>query len=221
MKLQDLFVDNDFSHLTESLTRRAALSGLGSAIFAPKSSEARTKNGHHDTIPTPPEHLKIDKTNQNILINFASRAGIRGNELAAFLAQTAHESGGFNSLEEKGSHQYFLNYANLLGNVEPGDGERYRGRGFIHLTGRKNYADASKITNVNLELNPTLASDIDLAAQIAVWYWKNRVRPHIKNWDDVSHITELVSGNKKTAIEQRRANYKYYKALISYLSKHK
>ena len=59
-----------------------------------------------------------------------------------------------------------------LGNVEPGDGFKYRGRGFVQLTGKNNYAAASKAIygDDRLVKNPDLASESTVAAQIAAWY---------------------------------------------------
>ena len=61
-----------------------------------------------------------------------------------------------------------------MGNTEPGDGFKFRGRGFIQLTGKSNYSQASKaIYNDNrLVDNPDLANDPAVAAEISAWYMK-------------------------------------------------
>ena len=59
-----------------------------------------------------------------------------------------------------------------MGNTEPGDGFKFRGRGFIQLTGKKNYAEASKsiFGDDRLVSNPDLVSDPITAAQVTAWY---------------------------------------------------
>ena len=61
-----------------------------------------------------------------------------------------------------------------LGNTEQGDGWRYRGRGLVQLTGRSNYRKYGKILGIDLEGNPDLASDPQVAAQVADAYLKER-----------------------------------------------
>lgn len=95
---------------------------------------------------------------------------------AAFLAQIAHETGGFRWVRELGRTAYFKRYEGRadLGNTEPGDGARYKGRGFIQITGRYNYTQAGKALGINLIDNPILAERYDIAARLAVWYWNSR-----------------------------------------------
>lgn len=62
----------------------------------------------------------------------------------------------------------------MMGNTEPGDGFKYRGRGFIQLTGKNNYAAASKAIygDDRLVKNPDLVNDPNVAAQVSAWYMK-------------------------------------------------
>ena len=64
-------------------------------------------------------------------------------------------------------------YANRMGNGpgETGDGWRYRGRGFIPLTGKYNYKRYGEYLGIDLENNPELASKEDIAAEIAAEFW--------------------------------------------------
>ncbi len=61
-----------------------------------------------------------------------------------------------------------------MGNTEPGDGWKYRGRGFIQLTGKSNYAAASKAIYGDNRLvdNPDLVNDPAVAAEVSAWYMK-------------------------------------------------
>jgi len=59
-----------------------------------------------------------------------------------------------------------------LGNTEPGDGVRFKGRGFIQLTGRSNYRAYGRLMDINLERAPNLALEPEIAAEVFALYWK-------------------------------------------------
>ncbi len=63
-------------------------------------------------------------------------------------------------------------HARRMGNVDSGDGPKYKGRGYIQITGKKNYAAAGKDLNLELVKTPDLAAQPENAAKIAGWYWK-------------------------------------------------
>jgi putative chitinase len=94
---------------------------------------------------------------------------------AAFLAQIAHETGGFQWFRELGPDSYFMRYDGRrdLGNTRPGDGLRYKGRGFIQITGRNNYQKAGEVLGLDLLNNPQQAETPEVGARIAVWYWES------------------------------------------------
>ena len=155
---------------------------------------------------------------EQIAKQIALNAGIRGVELAAFLAQIKHESADFTDMYERGSKNYFkrmydITYrpakATELGNDNVGDGVRYRGRGFIQLTGRDNYRRAGRRLGLDLENNPDLAARPDIAARIAVLYWKNRVRPNVRDWTNVRQVTLPINSGLK-GLEDRTQNFREY-----------
>lgn len=101
--------------------------------------------------------------------------------LAAWIATLAHESGEFHYREEIwGPTPAQLRYeppgtlARTLGNTQAGDGHRYRGRGFLMLTGRANYRLYGRQLNLQLEAHPEIAGTDTAAARIAARYWWNR-----------------------------------------------
>ena len=155
----------------------------------------------------------IDKLKTAAIAN-----GIKGTELAQFLAQCAHESANFNSMEEHGDANYFAKKydpkyapktARILGNTQVGDGERYKGRGFIQLTGRDNYTRAGKALNLPLAANPALAARPDVAALVAVWYWKNRVASKVKNFHNTKQVTRAINPAAK-GLQSRQDQFKAY-----------
>ena len=92
---------------------------------------------------------------------------------AAFLAQLAHESGELRYMEEIASGAAYEGRTDL-GNTQPGDGVRFKGRGPIQLTGRNNYRAAGKALGIDLENNPKRAADPDVGFRTAAWFWNSR-----------------------------------------------
>lgn len=89
--------------------------------------------------------------------------------LAYILATVYHETDKkFQGIKEYGPDSYFKKYDGRadLGNNQPGDGLRFKGRGFVQLTGRRNYAKFSQILGVDLVGNPDLALDIANCVEI-------------------------------------------------------
>ena len=113
-----------------------------------------------------------------------------------FLAQMAHESVGFKYLRELGGKSYFKRYEGRrdLGNTQPGDGYRYRGRGIIQLTGRYNYRLYGKKLGLDLENNPELAARPDIALQIACQYWDDKNLNKYADVNDIKTITKRING---------------------------
>jgi predicted chitinase len=154
---------------------------------------------------------------EQLLMNTAVRSGITGTELAAFMAQMAHESDNFKSMKEYGGSLDFRKYdpkyapkkAKTLGNKYAGDGNRFKGRGFIQITGRYNYRIAGKAIGIDLVKNPKLAEDPAVAAKIAVWYWKLRVQPNVTNWNDVEAVTKPINPGLR-GLEDRKENFADY-----------
>lgn len=89
--------------------------------------------------------------------------------LAYMMATVYHETDKkFQGIEEYGKDSYFKKYdgRKSLGNTEPGDGLRFKGRGFVQLTGRTNYTKFGKILGIDLVNKPELALDLDNCVKI-------------------------------------------------------
>ena len=95
--------------------------------------------------------------------------------IAMFIAQIAHESGGFRYTTEIASGAVYDvgKLAVTLGNTpqDDGDGEFYKGRGLIQITGRTNYERVSKALGVDFIKHPELLSTPQYAVQSACWFW--------------------------------------------------
>lgn len=159
-------------------------------------------------------------------------------ETAMFLSQMDVESGGFKALSENLNYRpdrlaavfpkYFKTvadaqavaaqgpeaiaervYGGRMGNNQPGDGYRYRGRGVIQLTGRDNYARYGKILGIDLLGNPDLAADPDVAAKIAIAYWKDRGVSQPAQQGNVQAVTQKINGGQN-GLAERQAKYQEY-----------
>ncbi|OBZ93765.1 chitinase [Pararhizobium polonicum] len=152
--------------------------------------------------------------------------------LAYILATAHHETGRvFQPIKEWGGDKYFHNnydiqgnrpaVARMLGNTVPGDGVKYCGRGFVQLTGRRNYTDWSKRLNIDLVGKPELALGLATASEILITGMikgtftgkslSDYFSAQSANWQDARKI---INGKDKA---QLIASYalKYY-AAISY-----
>lgn len=97
-------------------------------------------------------------------------------------------------------------YAGTLGNGDEasGDGWRYRGSGYKQLTGRANYRDIGAIVNMDLEGNPELAREPDVAAKVAFAFWDAKNCSELADEGDVEGVTEKINGTAKLGLEERR-----------------
>jgi putative chitinase len=113
-----------------------------------------------------------------------------------FFAQAAHETGGFKWFTELGGPAYFSRYDRRadLGNIEPGDGYRFRGRGIFQLTGRASYIAYGARLDLDLVANPDLASRPDIAAAIACLYWNYCGLNDLADADNCRAITAKING---------------------------
>ena len=130
----------------------------------------------------------------SLLQNSLNESGITDpTEQAQFMAQMAHESMNFSKMKEMASGSAYESRKSL-GNTKLGDGKKFKGRGFIQLTGRANYERYGKLVGEDLVKNPELAADPEIASKIAIAYWKDRVKPKVKDFTDTKAVTKLING---------------------------
>lgn len=136
--------------------------------------------------------------------------------LAMFFAQIAHESAGFRYTKELGGTSYFKKYEGRkdLGNTQPGDGLRYKGRGFIQVTGKYNYAEISKDTGIDYLNNPEWLEREPDAMLSALWYWDLRKLNYYADRKDLKGATRVINGGYN-GLADRQAKYDKYLKVFS------
>lgn len=112
---------------------------------------------------------------------------------AMFLAQIAHESGSLRYTQEIASGEAYEGRADL-GNTEEGDGMRFKGHGFIQLTGRANHQKYADYKGMSLdEVLDYLQTD-EGAADVAGWFWFTKGLNEIADRGDFKLITKRING---------------------------
>jgi putative chitinase len=163
--------------------------------------------------------------------------------VAAFIAQCAHESGGFKFLKEnlnyravslrKTFSKYFPDdavaaayankpqmianrvYANRMGNGDEasGDGFRYCGRGLIQLTGRDNYAFFAGSLDIPIEEAAEYLETFEGAVQSACWFWESNNLNQWADKDDILTLTKRINGGT-IGLEDRKKHYEHAKHVL-------
>lgn len=130
-------------------------------------------------------------------------------DVAMFVAQCAHESDHFRATTEYASGAAYEGRKDL-GNTEPGDGKRFRGRGYIQLTGRENYRLASVYFGVDFLSNPEWVAQPEWAAKVSAWFFTV-----FKKIDglDITRATRRINGGLN-GIKQRTEFYTKAKRLL-------
>ena len=166
------------------------------------------------------------------------------NRQAAFIAQCAHESGSFCHVAEnlnykaegltKIFHKYFPTvesaadyahhpekiankiYGGRMGNGDEhsGDGYKFRGRGFIQLTGKDNYTKCGHAIGVDLLENPDFLTTPEGALKSALWFWNAHGLSPLADADDILHITKKINGGT-IGLEERTHLYHKAKEVLS------
>lgn len=160
-----------------------------------------------------------------------------------FLAQVAHESGGFNTMVENLNYsadglqkifgKYFPDatsaaayarnqekiankvYGGRMGNgpEASGDGWKYKGRGFIQLTGKDNYTKFSASIGKTLDETVKYLETVEGGLESAAWFWNSRNINAKADADDLTAVTKLVNGGTH-GIDDRKKKLEAAKAVI-------
>jgi putative chitinase len=156
--------------------------------------------------------------------------------VAAFLAQCAHESGGFRAIKENLNYKaeslckvwprYFPSidvarqyaqqpekianraYANRMGNgpEESGDGWKFCGRGLIQLTGKDNYTRYAQSTEQSLDEASEHLTTFEGCVQSAAWFWEANNLNQYADSGDILTMTKRINGGT-LGLEDRQKHY--------------
>lgn len=129
--------------------------------------------------------------------------------IAAFIAQTGHESGQLRYVREIwGPTAQQAGYEGRadLGNAVKGDGSKYRGRGLVQITGRANYAACGEALGLDLINQPELLEQPQHAAMSAAWFWSTKGLNTLADRGELVKITRRINGGTN-GMADRQALY--------------
>jgi len=110
-----------------------------------------------------------------------------------FLAQIGHESGQLRYVKELASGEAYEGRKDL-GNTSPGDGVRYKGRGLIQITGKRNYVLCSLALGLPLLEKPELLEEPENACRSAGWFWYNNNIGTLADLGLFEQVTRRING---------------------------
>jgi putative chitinase len=168
-------------------------------------------------------HVLMPLSSQDQAVTFTAPlvAAMNANQIdsplrqAHFLAQLGHESGSLIYRAELASGAAYEGRIDL-GNTQPGDGPRFKGRGLIQITGRTNYTNYGNdrgqdyVTGLNPNL---LATDPNIAADCSGWFWATRHLNELADNDDLLTITKRINGGTN-GLDDRARRLKLAKCLL-------
>ena len=150
---------------------------------------------------------KLIETYLPLINEYSSYGGVATPvRMSAFLAQILHESVCFAYTAEIASGEAYEGRKDL-GNVHPGDGKKYKGRGLIQITGRANYELLAKEWNMpELVDNPDLLRVPIAAVKSAYWFWNKHKLNELADKHDFISITKKINGGTN-GLAKRQAFY--------------
>lgn len=150
----------------------------------------------------------VERAMMEFAIMSPQRAGM-------FIATIGHESAGFVHTKELwGPTPAQRRYEGRrdLGNTQPGDGFKYRGRALIQITGRSNYEAVSDGLGVDFINSPELLEQPEHAARASAWWWATNGCNEIADTGDFLRLSIRINGKNANGLpngwEDRKARYK-------------
>ena len=126
--------------------------------------------------------------------------------VAAFIAQIGHESGQLKYVKEiwgpTAAQARYEGRADL-GNTQPGDGSKFRGRGLIQITGRANYKACGEALGLDLIRQPELLEKPHHACMSAAWFWASRGLNTMADAGQFDTITRRINGGQNGAADRQ------------------
>jgi len=187
--------------------------GGGGGGGSGSSSGSGAAAGSGDDSSTGTANIQISGSGYlGIMKETMDKGGIKNpNERVMFMAQVGHESGEGRYMEEIASGAAYEGRRDL-GNTQPGDGKRYKGRGYIQITGRANYRTYGPKAGVpDAEKHPKKLAQPGNAAKVALAYWLARVNrgAAAKGMDGMNTVTKNINGGLN-GLQDRIAKFKKY-----------
>lgn len=178
---------------------------------------------------------------QDVVVKYSINTPLR---MAHFLAQLMHESNNFTAVKENLNYSAKalmatwpkrftaelakasernpekignIAYASRMGNgdIKSGDGYKFRGRGFIQITGKDNYTAVGKALGLDLIKNPELLETLTNALVSGAWYWNSRKLNAVADLspEKVDKVTTIVNGGTNGLKDRQDHFDKIYKIL--------
>lgn len=132
----------------------------------------------------------------NYINGYADTFGINTPlRMCHYLAQILHESGELKYTCELASGKAYEGRKDL-GNTEPGDGVRYKGRGLIQITGKANYMayNSSNYCKGDVVAHPELLEKPLGAVKSSMWYWLTHDLNRLADKDNILRVTKRING---------------------------
>lgn len=123
--------------------------------------------------------------------------------IAHFIAQCMHESMEFTHMQEIADGSAYEGRRDL-GNTEPGDGPKFKGRGALQITGRENYQLYGTAKKMSFIANPGLVALTPYCIDVAGWYWDLHRINGIADRDNLVAVTHEINGGVR-GLDQRRS----------------